>query len=133
MPSAPAHSTAPPGNASFCSAAPRPDEDTPAPPRFLPEFNNLLLAHADRTRVIPAEYRGRNGAGNQAFGSFLLDGFLAGSRRLKEHGTTAVLRIEPLARPTRADRAALAGEAGRLLAGMTGADDHDIGFGVPGV
>ncbi|WP_328320640.1 winged helix DNA-binding domain-containing protein [Streptomyces sp. NBC_00388] len=109
--------------------APRPDEDTPAPPRFLPEFDNLLLAHADRTRVVPAEYRGRNGVGNQVFGSFLLDGFLAGIWRLKEHGTTATLRIEPFARLARADRAALADEGERLLAGMTRAGVHDIGFG----
>lgn len=62
--------------------APRPDEDTPAPPRFLPEFDNVLLGHADRTRVIPPRYRGRNGNGNQSYGTVLVDGFLAAVWRL---------------------------------------------------
>lgn len=58
--------------------APRPDADTPAPARFLPEFDNLLLSHADRTRVVAPEIKGRTWTGNQAHCTLLVDGFLAG-------------------------------------------------------
>lgn len=97
--------------------APRPDADTPAPPRFLPEFDNLLLSHADRTRVIPAEYKGRTWKGNYAYSTFLHDGFLAGVWRLSQDGETAVMTIEPFGATGRAQRADLTAEATALLEG----------------
>ncbi|MEV7277231.1 winged helix DNA-binding domain-containing protein [Streptomyces sp. NPDC093111] len=95
--------------------APRPDEDTPAPPRFLPEFDNLLLSHADRTRVVPADLKGRTWTGNQAHRVFLLDGFLAGLWRLDEGKERTTLTIEPFGAVARDQRAALTAEAERTL------------------
>ncbi|MFF0749346.1 winged helix DNA-binding domain-containing protein [Streptomyces sp. NPDC004267] len=95
--------------------APRPDAGTPAPPRLLPEYDNLLLSHADRTRVVPAEYRNRTWTGNQPHRVFLLDGFLAGLWYLEEGKERTVVTIEPFAPPTRAQRAALTAEAERTL------------------
>ncbi|MFI8519538.1 winged helix DNA-binding domain-containing protein [Streptomyces sp. NPDC085481] len=95
--------------------APRPDEETPAPPRFLPEFDNLLLSHADRTRVVPAAHRGRTWTGNQAHSVFLLDGFLAGLWRLEEGKERTIMTIEAFTRLTRAQRAELTAEAERTL------------------
>ncbi|MFH9955070.1 winged helix DNA-binding domain-containing protein [Streptomyces roseolus] len=95
--------------------APRPDEDAPAPPRLLPEFDNLLLSHADRTRVVPAELKGRTWTGNQAHRVLLLDGVLAGLWFLEEAKGRTTLTVEPFGRLARADRAALTDEAERIL------------------
>jgi hypothetical protein len=58
--------------------APWPDPDTPAPPRFLPEYDNVLLAHADRSRVIRAPVALPPGGTR---GTVLVDGFVAGTWR----------------------------------------------------
>ncbi|MDP5317092.1 winged helix DNA-binding domain-containing protein [Streptomyces poriferorum] len=101
--------------------APRPDEDTPAPPRFLPEFDNVLLGHADRTRVIPPPLKGRNGVGNQAYGSVLVDGFLAAIWRLEAGGagTPATVTVQELRPFTAAERDEVTDEAVALLSVMT--------------
>ena len=70
--------------------APRPDPDTPAPPRFLPEYDNLLLSHADRSRVNPDGhpvplYPGNGGR----CGMLLLDGRFRGTWRISAARTKA--------------------------------------------
>ncbi|MGW2717485.1 winged helix DNA-binding domain-containing protein [Streptomyces sp. NPDC001492] len=105
--------------------APRPDAETPAPPRFLPEFDNLLLSHADRTRVVPSEHWGRSWVGNQAYCTFLVDGFLAGVWRPAE----GALVIEPFGTLTKAQRADLVEEGGRMLDTMHPGTSYDIRFG----
>jgi hypothetical protein len=97
--------------------APRPGPDTPAPVRFLPEFDNLLLSHTDRTRVMADEHRRRLfGVKNGVFpGTFLVDGFLRGSWRITTQRKSAVLTIMPWARTTKKDLAALTAEGGRML------------------
>lgn len=109
--------------------APRPDPGTPAPPRFLPEFDNLLLGHADRTRVIPAVNKGRNGVGNQSYGSVLIDGFVDAVWRVEREGGTAILTVQPLRNLVPDERADITEEAARMLAAMTVATDHDVRFG----
>jgi hypothetical protein len=66
-------------------AAPRPGEDVPAPPRFLPEYDNLLLSHKDRSRFNPANRRVPLPPGNGATtGTFLVDGMWEGTWRLRD-------------------------------------------------
>lgn len=116
--------------------APRPDPDTPAAPRFLPEFDNALLSHADRTRLVPAEYKSRTWKGNQAHRTFLVDGFLAGIWRLeegKEQGGEdgdLTLTVQPFAPVGRAVRAAVAEEAARMLDILGRGRSYDVRFGV---
>ncbi|UXY30763.1 winged helix DNA-binding domain-containing protein [Streptomyces sp. HUAS TT20] len=105
--------------------APRPDPDTPAPPRFLPELDNLLLSHADRTRVIPPEYWGRSWQGNQAYRTLLVDGFLAGVWKPADDA----LLIEPFGTLTKAQREAVREEGERMLAVMHPGESYDIRFG----
>jgi len=105
--------------------APRPDPDTPAPPRLLPEFDNLLLSHADRSRVVPPEVKGRNWQGNQAYCTFLVDGFLAGVWRLDG----GVLTIEPFGPLGKRQREELVQEAERMLTVLYGGSSYDIRFG----
>ncbi|MGW0332694.1 winged helix DNA-binding domain-containing protein [Streptomyces sp. NPDC003011] len=105
--------------------APRPAPDTPAPPRFLPEFDNLLLSHADRSRVVPSQHRGRSWQGNQAYRTLLVDGFLAGVWKLED--TTLV--IEPFSRLTGDQRREVTEEGERMLTVMHPQSSYDIRFG----
>lgn len=97
--------------------APRPDEDTPAPVRYLPEFDNVLLSYADRTRLMTDEHRKiLFGVKNGVFpGTFLVDGFVRGSWRLTKQRKSAVLTLTPWARTTKKDLAALTKEGMRML------------------
>ena len=96
--------------------APRPDPDPPAPPRFLPEFDNLILSNADRARVIADDYRraiaSRNG---MVPATFLVDGFVRGTWKTQRARRKATLSIEPFEALSGNDRDALAEEGERLL------------------
>jgi DNA glycosylase AlkZ-like len=97
--------------------APRPGEDVPAPPRLLPEFDNLMLAHQDRTRVITEDRRKALATKNLRIqATFLVDGVVAGSWAVKTTRGAATLTLssfEPLAKGVKDE---LAAEAEGLLA-----------------
>jgi Winged helix DNA-binding domain len=110
--------------------APRPDQETPAPPRFLPEYDNILLSHDDRSRIIP-DNRGLPmpaGRGGE-LGSLLVDGFLGGMWRITRERGRATLVVETDASWSATDRLAVAEEGARLLAFMAAdGQDHDVQF-----
>jgi hypothetical protein len=104
------------GELSDLADAPRPDPDVPAPPRFLPEFDNLILSHADRTRVIADEYRKAIASKNGMVpATFLVDGFVRGTWKTERSRGKATLLIEPFEPLAKNDRDALVEEGERLL------------------
>lgn len=95
--------------------APRPDPETPAPPRFLPEFDNVLLSHADRTRIIADHHRAIIMESRMLIGSVLVDGFAAGTWKIQRERDSAILYIQPFGTLSAPDRDALVEEGARLL------------------
>jgi hypothetical protein len=88
---------------------PLPPADTPAAPRLLAPFDNVILGHDDRTRIIADEHRARLSR-DRLMRAFLVDGFVAGTWRFDRDAVA----LEPFGRLRRSDRAALDEEAQRL-------------------
>ena len=96
--------------------APRPPAKTRAPVRFLPDFDNLVLGHADRTRVVPEEHRPRLATKNlQVLPTILVDGFVAGAWKITRARAAASLAITVFEALTAKARAELTAEGTALL------------------
>jgi hypothetical protein len=96
--------------------APLPDPDTPAPVRFLPEYDNLVLAYADRTRMLTREAQEAIWTKNGLLATALVDGTVAASWKIRRERKRATLVIDAVRRIAKPDRVALAEEGMRLLA-----------------
>jgi winged helix DNA-binding protein len=95
---------------------PRPGEDEPAPLRFLPEFDNVLLAYADRTRVIAKEHRPHVASRNLFVpATFLVDGMAAGTWRVDRKRKSAALALQPFGSLGKSTRTAVEEEGEALL------------------
>ena len=93
---------------------PLPDPETPAPVRFLPTWDAILLVHARRTQVLPEAYRPLvfHTKMPPSYPTFLVDGQVAGTWK-HEHGE---IRLSPFGDLRPRDRTALEEEAHRLAA-----------------
>lgn len=95
---------------------PRPEPDTPAPVRFLPEFDNLLLAHAKRERIIADEHRPAVFTKNlRVKSTYLVDGLVAGLWTAEKKRGVATLTLAPLTRTLKRTAAELEREGTALL------------------
>jgi hypothetical protein len=98
--------------------APRPDSDTPSPPRFLPEYDNVLLSHDDRSRFGTDEHRKRLFTGARPVqGTALVDGFVRATWWIdRDRGTgAATLVVDHVDRLPKKAAAGLAAEGRRFL------------------
>jgi Winged helix DNA-binding domain len=92
--------------------APLPPAETPAPPRLLPMWDSSLLAHDDRSRILPDRYRKTVILANgDVLQTFLVDGFVAGTWELED----GRVRFEPFERLTRRVERELRREANDLV------------------
>jgi len=103
--------------------APRPDADTPAPPRFLPEYDNVLLGHADRSRVIEPDAAVPGWAGN-----LLYDGFLRGSWKLSRSRGEIRIVVTPFKRLSKPAMDGVTREGIDLLKRVEPRSGHEVEF-----
>lgn len=93
-----------------------PDADTPAPPRFMPAYDNLVISHKDRSRVISdAAYKRVFLSAARVLPTVLVDGVVAGTWSAGREGDSAVLTVTPFSAFSDEVRAALTTEGERLL------------------
>ncbi len=95
---------------------PLPPEETPAPVRFIPELDNLVLGHADRTRILPAEFRNRVLlTAGRVLPTILVDGFVSGVWKWTRTRRQIILEIEPFRPWPLRVRKAVEAEASAML------------------
>lgn len=106
--------------------APRPAPDTDVPVRMLPDFDNILLAHADRTRIMPAgKHLGMFSSNGVMQGAVLVDGFVRAMWVPKKGAIEVSPFVKPLAK---SDRDQVAEEAIRLAEFLAPGEKHVVRF-----
>jgi len=97
--------------------APRPGPEVAAPVRFLGEYDNVLLGHADRRRIIPEGFPWQAMLADGRFvNNLLVDGMLRATWRIeRDGGRRATLVIRPFPELSSAEREQVAAEVQHLL------------------
>jgi Winged helix DNA-binding domain len=110
--------------------APRPDADVEAPVRFLPEYDSVILAYADRSRIIDEAHRKALVTKNLIVpATFLVDGRIAGTWKLERKKAAATLKLSPFVPLAKCAKLALEEEGDALLAFIEpGASVRSVAF-----
>lgn len=107
--------------------APRPPGSTPAPPRFLPDYDNVLLSHADRGHIVADEHRRAMQTANGVVpGTLLVDGWVAATWRLARDGEHATLHVQALTDIPRSEHGAIRAEGVGLLGLLAPDARHEV-------
>jgi hypothetical protein len=108
---------------------PLPDADVPAPARFLAEYDNVLLSHADRSRVVDeGDHVLLHGGPGGWTGTVLVDGLMRATWAARRERDATVLHVRRSVPLSSADRRDLAEEGLRLLAFLAPGRGHDVRF-----
>jgi len=110
--------------------APRPDEDIEVPVRLLPDYDNILLAHSDRTRIMaPGQHLGLFSSNGIMKGSVLVDGFVRAGWIPARAKNATTLKVTPFVKPFRkAEKRPIEEEGMRLLDFLAPSEKHDVRF-----
>jgi len=112
---------------------PLPAPDTPAPVRFLAEYDNVVLSHADRSRVVAeADHVLLQGGPGGWTGTVLVDGLLRATWAARREGGAIVLTVRPSDALSVAERAGVEEEGTRLLGFLAPDRDSAVRVGRAG-
>ncbi|MDZ4770920.1 MAG: winged helix DNA-binding domain-containing protein [Chloroflexota bacterium] len=107
------------------------EADTPAPIRFIPEYDNVLLSHSDRNRILAdADYRKVFLSAARVLATVLVDGFVAAAWRVDRDKKRLILTIAPFAALTAEVTTQIEAEALKVLAFVADMKDDPAGFAV---
>ena len=106
---------------------PLPQPDTPAPVRFLAEYDNVVLSHADRSRVVAdADHVALLGGPGGWVGTVLVDGLLRATWAARREAEATLLTVRPSEPLSRGEQADVVAEGERLLAFLAPGREHDV-------
>jgi hypothetical protein len=106
---------------------PLPEPDVPAPVRFLAEYDNVTLSHADRSRVVGDEpLQPLQGGPGGWVGTVMIDGLVRATWAARVAGPATSLEVRVAGAMTSAERADVEEEGRALLGFLAPGREHDL-------